>query len=136
VKTEIEKVLTMVQEGKIDAEKGTELIQVLKDKEHGEAAVRNSSSYAPPRPSNYLDKILKIRVVSAEKDNVNVNLPIKLVKVVLAAGHSIASKIPQSEQYVKDINIDLILEAIENELQGQIVDVKSANGDTVSIVIE
>ncbi|WNB91144.1 SHOCT-like domain-containing protein [Bacillus sp. NEB1478] len=136
MKTEIEKVLTMVQEGKIDAEKGTELIQVLKDKENGETAVRNSSSYAPARPSSYLDKILKIRVVSAEKDNVNVNLPIKLVKVVLAAGHSIASKIPQSEQYVKDINIDLILEAIENELDGPIVDVKSANGDTVSIVIE
>jgi hypothetical protein len=120
----------MVQEGKIDAEKGSELIQVLQDKDH-HSSVRPSLN-----PSSYIDKTLKIRVVSAESDNVNVNLPIKLVKVVLAAGHNIASKIPQSEQYVKDINIELILEAIENELDGQIVDVKSANGDTVSIVIE
>lgn len=134
MKSEIEKVLTMVQEGKIDTEKGSELIQVLKEKEHS-TSVR-PLSYTSHKSSSYIDKTLKIRVVSAESDNVNVNLPIKLVKVVLAAGHSIASKIPQSEQYVKDINIDLILEAIENELDGQIVDVKSANGDTVSIVIE
>jgi hypothetical protein len=130
MKSEIEKVLTMVQEGKIDTEKGSELIQVLQEKDHN-TLVRPSH-----KPSSYIDKTLKIRVKSAESDNVNVNLPIKLVKVVLAAGHNIASKIPQSEQYVKDINIDLILEAIENELDGQIVDVKSANGDSVSIVIE
>lgn len=132
MKSEIEKVLTMVQEGKIDAEKGSELIQVLNEKEQS-TSVRPLSN---PSHKSYSDKTLRIRVVSAESDNVNVNLPIKLVKAVLAAGHSIASKIPQSEQYVKDINIDLIFEAIENELDGQIVDVKSANGDTVSIVIE
>ncbi|MDQ0971652.1 hypothetical protein QFZ31_001530 [Neobacillus niacini] len=52
------------------------------------------------------------------------------------AGHSIAASIPQSEKYVKDLDINLIIEAIENELDGQIVDVKSANGDTVSVIIE
>ncbi|MBH0163960.1 hypothetical protein IHV12_03485 [Fictibacillus sp. 7GRE50] len=133
MKSEIEKVLTMVQEGKIDTDKGSELIQVLQEKEHSTTV--KPLSYTSHNSSNYIDKTLKIRVVS-ENDNVNVNLPIKLVKVVLAAGHNIALKIPQSEQYVKDIDINLILEAIENELDGQIVDVKSANGDTVSITIE
>ncbi|MED1862359.1 hypothetical protein P4V41_02630 [Fictibacillus nanhaiensis] len=133
MKSEIEKVLTMVQEGKIDTDKGSELIQVLQEKEQGPTI--KSSSHTSHASSNYSDKTLKICVVS-ESDNVNVNLPIKLVKVVLAAGHNIALKIPQSEQYVKDIDINLILEAIENELDGQIVDVKSANGDTVSITIE
>lgn len=126
MKAEIEKVLTMVQEGKVDAEKASELIQVLKERE----------SDSSTSPKSYTDKTLKVRVVSAENDNVTVNLPIKLVKVVLLAGHSIASSIPQSEKYVKDIDIGLILEAIENELDGQIVDVKSANGDTVSVSIE
>ncbi|MFF2755261.1 hypothetical protein ACFVR1_16095 [Psychrobacillus sp. NPDC058041] len=126
--TEIEKVLTMVQEGKLDATKASELIQVLKDRESG--------STIAPKSSTYADKMLKVRVVSAENDNVNVNLPIKLVKVVLLAGHNIASSIPQSEKYVKDIDISLILDAIENELDGQIVDVRSANGDTVSVTIE
>ncbi|GAA1383034.1 MULTISPECIES: SHOCT-like domain-containing protein [Bacillaceae] len=129
MKEEITRVLTMVQEGKIDADKGSELIQVLKEKEE-------TGNKLLEKPTKYLDKTLKIRVVSAENDNVTVNLPIKLVKVVLMAGHSIAASIPQSEKYVKDVDISLIMEAIENELDGQIVDIKSANGDTVSVIID
>lgn len=129
MKEEITKVLTMVQEGKIDANKASELIQILKEKEE-------TGSKRLEKTDKYLDKTLKIRVISSENDNVTVNLPIKLVKVVLMAGHSIAASIPQSEKYVKDIDINHIIEAIENELDGQIVDVKSANGDTVSVIIE
>ncbi|GIN40656.1 MULTISPECIES: SHOCT-like domain-containing protein [Heyndrickxia] len=129
MKEEITRVLTMVQEGKIDADKGSELIQVLKEKEE-------TGNKPFDKPSKYLDKTLKIRVVSTENDNVTVNLPIKLVKVVLMAGHSIAASIPQAEKYVKDIDIDLIIDAIENELDGQIVDIQSANGDTVSVIID
>ncbi|MCY9548872.1 MULTISPECIES: SHOCT-like domain-containing protein [Lysinibacillus] len=129
MKEEISRVLTMVQEGKIDADKASELIQVLKEKAETDDSLLET-------PTKYLDKTLKIRVVSAENDNVTVNLPLKLVKVVLMAGHSIAASIPQSEKYVKDIDINLIIEAIENELDGQIVDIKSANGDTVSVIIE
>ena len=125
---EITKVLTMVQEGKIDADNGAQLIQVLKEKD----GVVNKLE----KPAKYLDKTLKLRVVSAENDNVTVNLPIKLVKAVLMAGHSIAASIPQSEKYVKDIDLRLLIEAIENELDGQIVDIKSANGDTVSVIID
>ncbi|WP_066291828.1 SHOCT-like domain-containing protein [Bacillus sp. FJAT-29937] len=129
MKEEITRVLTMVQEGKIDADKGSELIQILKEKEE-------TGNKLFEKPTKYLDKTLKIRVVSSENDNVTVNLPIKLVKAVLMAGHSIAASIPQSEKYVKDIDISLIIEAIENELDGQIVDIKSANGDTVSVIID
>ncbi|MBL4953065.1 hypothetical protein JK635_12680 [Neobacillus sp. YIM B02564] len=139
MKEEIAKVLAMVQEGKIDAEKGSELIEVLKEKEESSNILTkktNSSRDDGPRTSKYLDKMLKIRVESSENDNVKINLPIKLVKVVLMAGHSIASSIPESEKYLKDIDINMILEAIENELDGQIVDIKAANGDTVSVIIE
>ncbi|HWO95287.1 MAG TPA: hypothetical protein VNM45_02880 [Bacillus sp. (in: firmicutes)] len=125
MKEEISKVLTMVQEGRIDSEKAAELIHVLKEKESSKGA-----------PASYLDKTLKIRVVSKEHDNVNVNLPIKLVKAVLKAGHGIASNVPQAEKYVKDLDIDLLIDAIENELDGQIVDIQSANGDTVAVIIE
>lgn len=129
MKEEITKVLTMVQEGKIDADKGSELIQILKEK-------NNTGNTFIEKPTKYLDKTLKIRVVSAKNDNVTVNLPIKLVKVALMAGHSIAASIPQSEKYVKDLDINLIIDAIENELDGQIIDIQSANGDTVSVIID
>ena len=124
---EISRILTMVQEGKIDSEKGAQLIAVLKEKE---------TSSLPSKQSKYLDKTLKIRVVSSENDNVNVNVPIKLVKALLKTGHSIAAGIPQSQQYVKDLDINMLIDAIENELDGNIVDIQSANGDTVKVVIE
>lgn len=129
MKEEIARVITMIQEGKIDADKGAELIHILKEKEE-------PNNQLTEKPTTYLDKTLKVRVVSTESDNVTVNVPIKLVKVVLMAGYSIAASIPQSEKYMKDIDINLIIEAIESELDGQIVDIKSANGDTVSVIID
>lgn len=129
MKEEIAKVLNMVQSGKIDANEGTELIELLKEEE-------KEQKQETTKTSNYLNKTLKIRITSGENENVNVKLPIKLVKVILVAGHSIASKIPQSEKYVKDLDISLIVDAIENELEGQIVDVQSADGDMVSVIIE
>ena len=125
MKEEIAKVLTMVQEGKIDSEKAAELIDVLKEKDSPQLG-----------STSYLEKTLKIRVKSEENDNVTVNLPIKLVKAVLKAGHGIASNVPQAKDYVKDLDIDLLIDAIENELDGKIVDIQSANGDTVAVVIE
>lgn len=127
MKDEISRVLTLVQDGKIDSKKAAELIDVLKEKE---------DLITSPKTTNYTDKTLKVRIISKENDNVNVNLPIKLVKAVLKTGHSIAASIPQSEKYVREIDINLLIDAIENELDGQIVDIKSANGDSVAVFIE
>lgn len=127
MKEEIAKVMTMVQEGKLDVEKATELLQVMRGTEK-----RN----LPEESLAYNKKMLRVQVVSTESDNINVNVPINLVKAVLKAGHGIATKIPQAEMYVKDIDIDLLLQAIENEIDGQIVDITSANGDKVSVIIE
>ena len=80
--------------------------------------------------------MLKIRVTSEEGDNVSVNLPIKLIKAVLKVGTSIAERIPEAAKYTKDIDVDLLIEAIENELDGQIVDITSAKGEKVLVVIE
>ncbi|MGG3890808.1 SHOCT-like domain-containing protein [Metabacillus fastidiosus] len=126
---EISRILTLVEEGKIDKEKASELINILQSKDQPEpVTIKKEVPYG--------NKMLKIRVTSEEGDNVNVNLPINLVKAVLKVGTSIAEKIPEVEKYVKDINVDLLIEAIENELDGQIVDITSANGDKVFVVIE
>lgn len=130
MKEEIGKVLTMVQDGKLGAEEASELIQALKEKE---------SSTAKANGLDYMDRMLKVRVTSEDGDKVNVNLPLRLIKVALKSGLNIASAIPESAKYVKDINtldVDLILKAIDEELSGPIVDVESQNGDKVSIVIE
>lgn len=142
MREEISKVLSMMQEGKIDSDKASELINALQEKQmaHPSQAVqvlgKPDSKKLPSGTGRYLDKTLKIRVTTEENDNVSINLPIKLVKAVLGAGHSIASNIPQSAEYVKNIDIDLLIDAIENELDGQIVDVRTGDGNTVAVVIE
>ncbi len=129
MKDEISRVLTLVEEGKLDKEKAGELINVLQGKDQPElVAVKKEVPYG--------NKMLKIRVNSSEGDNVNVNLPINLVKAVLRVGTNIAERIPEAAKYVKDIDVDLLIAAIENELDGQIVDIISANGDKVLVVIE
>ncbi|PEJ60122.1 hypothetical protein CN692_02190 [Bacillus sp. AFS002410] len=126
---EISRILTLVEEGKIDKDKASELINILQVKDQPEFV-------AAKKEVPYGNKMLKIRVTSDVGDNVNVNLPINLVKAVLKVGTNIAEKIPEAEKYVKDINVDLLIEAIENELVGQIIDITSANGDKVFVVIE
>ena len=126
---EISRVLTMVEEGKLSKEKAAELIDVLQGK-------GNQVELTKRTPTSYLNKMLKIRVTTVDGDNVNVNLPIKLIKAVLKVGTNIAKMIPESEKYVKDIDVELLIEAIENELDGQIVDVTSAKGDKVLVIIE
>jgi hypothetical protein len=124
---EISKVLTMVEEGKLDKVKAAELINALQRKENPIILKKETA---------YQNKMLKIIVTSEAGDNVKVNLPIKLVKAVLKVGTSVAEKIPEAEKYVKDINVDLLIEAIENEVDGQIVDITTANGEKVFVVIE
>jgi hypothetical protein len=124
---EISKVLTMVEEGKLDKEKATELINALQGKE---------KTVLLKKETPYMNKMLKIIVTSEAGDNVKVNLPIKLVNAVLKVGTSVAEKIPEAEKYVKDINVDLLIEAIENEVDGQIVDITTAKGEKVFVVIE
>ncbi|MDR6121238.1 hypothetical protein QFZ87_000835 [Bacillus sp. SLBN-46] len=126
---EISRVLTMVEEGKLNKEKAAELIDVLQGK-------GNQVDLNKPASTSYLNKMLKIRVTSEDGDNVKVNLPIKLIKAVLKVGTNIAKMIPESEKYVKDIDVELLIEAIENELDGQIVDVTSSKGDKVLVIIE
>jgi len=129
MKDEISRVLTLVEEGKINKEKASELISILQGKDQPEpVTIKKEVPYG--------NKMLKIRVTSEKGDNVNVNLPINLVKAILKVGTNIAEKIPEAEKYVKDINVDVLIEAIENELDGQIVDITSANGDKVFVVIE
>lgn len=124
MKDEVMRVLKMVEEGKISAEKGAELIEAMK----GE---RSLVVQEQPKIS-YDELMLKVRVISADKDNVNVQLPLKFIKGVLGA----CGKMPMNIKGMEGIDINMLMEAIDSGLTGKIVDVKSANGDIVEVVIE
>ena len=121
MKEEISRILKMLEEGKIDSEKAAELIDALYKKE--EKVV-----------TSYDEKALKVKVLSQQGDNVNVNIPVKVAKAFLKATGKIP--IPMGEHKYANFDMNAILEALESGLEGKFVEVKSANGDIVEVCIE
>lgn len=119
---EVMKVLKMLEEGKVDAQKAGELIELL-----------NNSKNTAPAAGN-LDKMLRVRVNTQNGDNVNINIPVKFIKTLGGA----IKRIPKVEgvEGVEDIDIQAILQAVGEGLDGKIVDVKSENGDIVEVFVE
>ena len=79
--------------------------------------------------------ILRIRVLSADGDKVRVNLPFALVKALSASGMDIAAQFSGMDT-LKSIDLERILTLVENGTVGKLVEVESAQGDTVEIVVE
>lgn len=119
------RILKMLEEGKINAEKAKELIDAIQGNKIAEPAVI---------PSDNLNKMLKIRVNSKTGDNVNINIPVKLVKVLGTA----IKRLPNVEGVdgLEDIDIQAILQAVADGLDGKIVDINTEDGDIVEIVVE
>ncbi|MGL4522348.1 MAG: XRE family transcriptional regulator, partial [Bacilli bacterium] len=80
------------------------------------------------------DLTLKVIVDSESGDKVRINLPMQLVKVALDIG----SKIPQiaNNEQLKNVDFEQIISLVESGVIGNLVEVESANGDTVRIVVE
>lgn len=117
---DLTRILTMVQDGTISVEQGTELIELLKT----------------PHLKGSTDKILRVRIQSDQTEKIEVNLPIPLAKTLLQTSEQILPNIPQLKDYVTQIDLAQLSYAVEHELTETIVDIQSANGDYVSIFIE
>jgi len=78
--------------------------------------------------------LLRVYVNSEQGDIVKVNLPLELVKVALEIG----MQLPQISciDALKNIDLQTILLMAERGVIGKIVEIKSASGDTVEVVIE
>lgn len=83
---------------------------------------------------NIDDMILRIYVLSDEGDKVRVNLPMALVK----AGLEMGFKMPQvsGNPALQNIDFEQIIRLVESGVIGKLVEVESADGDIVEIVVE
>lgn len=81
-----------------------------------------------------MDMILRIVVNSSEGNNVRVNLPMALVQAAVEMG----LEMPQisGNDSLKNINFSNILELVKQGAIGNLVEVESADGDTVYIFVE
>lgn len=127
MKEEILRIMKMVEEGKIDSQKAAELIDALKSSDREEVL-------EPSRAKIDLndDRMLRVKVNSANGDDVNVQIPVRFVKGVLAA----CGRIPMNIEGLGEIDMNLLSQAIDSGLSGRIVDVKSSNGDIVEVFVD
>lgn len=148
MREEIERILKMVEEGKLNSEQASLLIDALKttgveveeiDEETQDEATssfdRESFMQNTVKTSTG-EKFLQIRVLSVEGDKVKINLPINFVKGIL----KVTGKLPmiQADQ-LEGIDVPAMMEtimaAIEGDLTGRLVDVESGKGDLVIVEI-
>lgn len=118
------RILEMIENKVITAAEGAELLNALESSDEKVTSVGTKNSAF---------KMFKIKVLSADGDKVNVQIPIEFAKVALKNGKGFM-KMDQIEGL--DLDVDQILAMVESGMLGKIVDIESADGDIVEIVIE
>lgn len=115
-------ILKMIEEGKITASEGAELLRALDQNKGSDAA-------APLKGASEA-RWFRVRVTdkASGRTKVNVNIPIGLVNVGIKMGARFAPELDQS-QYGH------LLEAIRGGRQGKVIDIEE-EGEHVEIFVE
>lgn len=92
----------------------------------------------PPAERKSLDELIfRVKVLSAQGDKVRVNLPMTLVKVAMEIGIDVVPNMSgEHSQVLKSIDMEKVIKMVEQGLVGKLVEVESAEGDTVEVVVE
>jgi DUF4097 and DUF4098 domain-containing protein YvlB len=123
-------ILKMVEEGKINVEEASKLLQAVEVKSQEFSLATKSNEH-----SERTAKWIKIKVIDDEGTRVNVNLPIALVDVAFKIAKASDSNFDVKLGNV-NVDIDAIIKMIQEGAEGKIVDIDSSDGTKVEIVIE
>lgn len=118
-------ILKMIEEGKISAQEGLELMNALDQGPAEEAPVDTARA-----------KWLKVRVMTMDgKVKSKVNLPISLVDIGLKLGMAYSPQMKESG--LEKIDIRAVMEAVKNGAEGKIVEVEDdEKQEKVEIYVE
>ncbi|MBN2540012.1 MAG: hypothetical protein JXB08_00650 [Bacilli bacterium] len=123
LKEERMKILELLSKGVISAEEAEKLL-----------AAMTSESQEPeviiPAKKKDQFKMLKVLVDSADGDEVRIELPVEFAKLLKN------KKLTRINEDDLDIDIDALIQMINTGVVGEIVNVKSADGDIVKIIVE
>lgn len=119
------RILKMVEEGKITAQQGAELLSALGVDEGADTA-----------RIAYDRKMLRILVDSTGGDKVKIQFPVGAVKKILKA----TGKLPIPEAELEGVDLSGMMEAVseclDQEIEGDFVNVEAADGTTVRIFVD
>ena len=101
----------------------------------GKQETQPTVTYVPEQQRKDIkDMMLRIAVVSGDGDKVRINLPMALVQAVMDMG----LEPPQfsGNDALKEVDWAQIMELVRHGAVGNLVEVESADGDTVRIFVE
>ena len=109
------------------------LFQVSVDTLLSGEAVQEARMLLPEEKKDIEKMLLRVRVNTVKGDKVKVNLPVALVKAALEIG----LELPQFEgqEVLQKIDLEKIIRLVEEGAIGKLVEVESAEGDTVEITV-
>lgn len=81
--------------------------------------------------------LLRIRVVSSDGDKVNLNLPLALAELVLGGENANINLFgSKGSESLKNIDFKQVFALVKQGVVGKLIEVQSADGDTVEIWVE
>ena len=118
------RILKMIQEGKISAAEGADLLRAL---ENGRMSTPPEPLVGPSPPRWFRVRVTDLRT---GRNKVNVNIPMGLVSVGLKMGARFAPS-------VEGFDYEQLMDAVQSGQQGKIVDVvNNEEGERVEIFVE
>ena len=122
------RILKMVEEGTITAEQAAELMAAMN--------VEAPEVETAMVKTNYDKKMFRIIVDSVQGDKVNVQFPVGAIKKIL----QVTGKLPIPEESLQGVDLasmmDAIVECLDEEIQGDFVNVSAADGTTVRVFVD
>jgi len=141
------KILEMIQEGKLTAAEGLDLLKAVEEGDLKEEAFQKAENGIAKREiggSPYGDRFLRVRVVGEKTLKVNVNVPFSLIRsasklIVYAMSFVPAEKRMELEQKGLDLqalDVEGLIRLVEESVDGKIVDVEVADPAEGRIKVE
>ena len=122
------RILKMIEEGTITAEQGAELMSAMN--------VDTSEQQAAIIKNGYDKKMFRIIVDSTTGDKVKVQFPVGAIKKIL----KVTGKLPIPEKDLEGLDLssmmDAVAECLDDEIEGDFVNVEAADGTTVRIFVD
>ncbi|BDF71722.1 hypothetical protein CE91St41_10510 [Oscillospiraceae bacterium] len=122
------RILKMVEEGTITAEQGAELLSAMN--------LNPPAQQISAGKSGYDKKMFRVIVDSPAGDKVKVQFPVGAIRKIL----KVTGKLPIPEESLQGVDLssmmDAISECLDDEIEGDFVNVEGADGTTVRVFVD
>lgn len=120
---EIKRILKLLEEGKINSDQASQLIDAIKE---DKTLTNNGIQH-----KDIKDKNLKINVLKEGKNKVNLSIPLRFARAIMRA----TGKLPVKVHGIKEMDLNNLKAAIETGSEGRILEYKTDEGHYVEMII-